>query len=254
MESESKQSPSFELSPTIIIGANHTGTRGLVEILNNLGSNSGKLEGPFLENDLFLSVTQHLIQKDSGENWLRAIYNVDFIKDHTDDLSHIPYIEKRLNNELESSYGENYKSKAWHWKCPSSALYLPTWLKLFPEAKIIFIKRPDIEVAESLYRRRELKNPFKAVRFNQVFNAKVENYLQSYEHVFRVNYHEFNQHKAELIDFLNMRSNPSEMEVEGFSVTKRKLLSSKRSLRSNLWFLLANFIIHLARWVSPKSI
>jgi hypothetical protein len=40
--------------------------------------------------------------------------------------------------------------KPWGWKDPRNVFTLPLWLRLFPEAKIIYIVRNGIDVAESL--------------------------------------------------------------------------------------------------------
>lgn len=163
-------------------------------------------------------------------------------------------MEERVSNEAESSYGTGYMNGPWHWKCPSSALYLPTWLKLFPEAKIIFIRRPDLEVAESLFRRRELTSPIKALRFNHVFNSKIDLYLKSYKNVFRVNYHEFNSKIPDLIQFLEMDLSKGNNNVDGFTIKKKRLFSANKSLRSNLWNMVVQIIIRVVNWITPNRI
>ncbi|WP_082813708.1 sulfotransferase [Bradyrhizobium sp. DOA1] len=60
--------------------------------------------------------------------------------------------------------GVNSLDTPWGWKDPRNTFALPIWLKIFPDAKIIYIKRNGVDVAQSL-RVRELKKLADAARF-----------------------------------------------------------------------------------------
>ena len=51
------------------------------------------------------------------------------------------YIDKR---------GITAQSQPWGWKDPRNTFTLPFWLSLFPDARVVFIERHGVDVAESL--------------------------------------------------------------------------------------------------------
>jgi hypothetical protein len=58
----------------------------------------------------------------------------------------------------------------WGWKDPRNTFTLPMWLRIFPEAKVVYIQRHGVDVAESL-RVRALKGFASAVQKYEKYRA-----------------------------------------------------------------------------------
>ena len=65
---------------------------------------------------------------------------------HSEDL-------KRGRELLQAISSSNPAERPWGWKDPRTTLFLPFWDAVAPDAVYIFVFRPMIEVADSLYRR-----------------------------------------------------------------------------------------------------
>ena len=139
----------YSRKPIIVLGLNHSGTRVLVDILTILGSNPGDVSNSWRENILFLNIHKKLISKISDRGWDKTIFDPDFINHFIDKKIYTDYIENILDKSLKNHY-ENFQSTAWHWKCPTSSIFLNTWGEIFPDAYYIIIKRSKRENVISL--------------------------------------------------------------------------------------------------------
>ena len=134
-------------------------------------------------NKLFLDIHKVLIGKVSDLGWNKTIFNLNFIKNFHDNCEYIDYIVSRLKNELHQNYTD-YLNHPWHWKCPTSALFQNTWIKIFPEAYYIINTRNPKRVAKSFLRRTgSTFLPFhKGIEFyrlmeNNIFSVRKKNYV-----------------------------------------------------------------------------
>ena len=103
----------FQSKPIIIEGANHSGTRVLVEMLSILGSDGGDYNNPWKENKFFLDIHGELVKKISSRDWTQTIFNLSFVKVYQNDLSHKDYIQDLLKHELEKHYPA-FRDSPWH--------------------------------------------------------------------------------------------------------------------------------------------
>ena len=113
------------------------------------------------------------------------------IKYLLEDQKLVPKLANILQNEI-SSYRFNQfwgfnnllKKKTilnnmWGWKDPRNSFTLPIWLKIFPNPKVIYMKRNGIDIAASLVKRQtkysqsENFNPF----IKQTFVQKIKNFI-----------------------------------------------------------------------------
>lgn len=85
------------------------------------------------------------ILKQSGSKFSSSIPDVDFDFNSVD-----------ISTELKKLKNKFYETNITLIKDPRICLLLPQWLEIFPEAKIIFLHRNPLEVAESLYRRQKM--------------------------------------------------------------------------------------------------
>ena len=172
-----------ERPPIIVLGANHAGTRLLVEILRTLGSHAGRIDNEWLEDETFLDIHRRLIGGVTGKGWTEAIFDIAFVERYHDDRRMVPEIRQWLAGSLSSSFPD--RSSPWHWKCPTSVMFLPSWLEIYPDALFVHIVRDSHEVARSLVRRRQFLGFGRATAFYEAMNRRVhearpsmKNYLQ----------------------------------------------------------------------------
>jgi hypothetical protein len=223
----------YQSKPIIIEGANHSGTRVLVEMLSILGSDGGDYSNPWKENKFFLDIHTTLVEKISSQDWGGTIFNLSFIREYQDDLSHKGYIENLLNNDLAKHYPA-FRVSPWHWKCPSSALFEKTWVHLFPEAYYLHIVRDPLQCAMSLYRRGEVKSIKEGINFCNTMNGRIraipkKNYL-------RVRYENLNKEIEAIASFLP------------FDIDRARIDSAKSVItRENLYWRKTKLLLSVAR-------
>lgn len=159
-----------ERPPIIVLGANHTGTRVLVEILRTLGSAAGRIENEWLEDETFLDIHRRLIGQVGG-GWTRTIFDMRFVESYRDDGRMVPEIRDWLAGSLSASFPD--RTMPWHWKCPTSIMFLPSWLEIYPDALFVHVERDPAEVARSLVRRRQFLSLRRAGAFYEAMNRRV---------------------------------------------------------------------------------
>lgn len=150
--------------PILILGMHRSGTSMLTRILERAGVFVGDDLSQDHESYFFYQLNNMLFNQ-LGGNW-----------DNPPDLNYLFNNERELrmnleyaNDMLASIRFRNYLGLKrylrirdykkinfnWGWKDPQSTVTLPFWLKIFPEAKIIYIERHGIDVAQSLKKRND---------------------------------------------------------------------------------------------------
>lgn len=161
--------------PIIIMGMARSGTTLLTDLLYRLGLFIGhKRIVVDQEARYFVSVNDMLLKRVHGY-WdnpapIRSFFKLEDAVSSTVRCMEEDIRSRRIASFLGWKRYLTYRSveafdKPWGWKDPRNVFTLPLWLRLFPQAKIIYIMRNGVDVAESLLTmerkvvaRREMKN------------------------------------------------------------------------------------------------
>ncbi len=129
--------------PVIILGVHRSGTSLLTRMLEAVGLFVGNdLQGDH-ESKVVIAVSNHYINK-TGGSW---------------DAPHYPNASDLKTNYIARAFDASFDGIKdafgpmqgfWGLKDPRMVITLPMWLQIFPEAKIIYIKRSPADIARSL--------------------------------------------------------------------------------------------------------
>jgi hypothetical protein len=151
------------VSPLVIIGMHRSGTTMLARQLEALGVLMGQRKESNHESTLFLGIDTWLVEQ-CGAAWDNPQAIGYLLKNKEARALCADYIRRylldtpRAISYLGLQKYLRYRSPAnlsvpWGWKSPLSAFTLPIWLDLFPDLKIIHIRRHGVDVANSLQHR-----------------------------------------------------------------------------------------------------
>lgn len=155
--------------PIIVIGMHRSGTTLLSRLLRKSGVQMGWLKGNDTDESLFFQNINKSLFRIAHSYWDEpkafkyALQNdrfksaaVNAVSSFLKTSSSFFYFGKLRKKEK----GFSTIPFRWGWKDPRNTYSLPIWLSLFPNAKVIFIYRNGLDVANSLYTRNEklLKN------------------------------------------------------------------------------------------------
>jgi hypothetical protein len=146
--------------PTILMGMARSGTTLLTDLLYRLGLFIGRKRIVVdQEAKYFVSVNDTLLKRVHGY-WDNPAPMRAFLKLEDAVSSTVRCMEEDIRSPRIASFlgwkqYVTYRSieafdKPWGWKDPRNVFTLPLWLRLFPGAKIVYIIRNGIDVAESL--------------------------------------------------------------------------------------------------------
>jgi len=131
----------------------------LVDMLTKFGFFAGKNLDANHEPFFFLRLNEWLMRR-AGGSWDYPLPTKYFLENEAifNEISHLfkEALSSRWFGEYTGSYVQyvlntDYSFPAhWGWKDPRNIFTLPVWLNIFPQAKIIYIKRNGIDVANSL--------------------------------------------------------------------------------------------------------
>lgn len=152
--------------PIIFIGMHRSGTSLLGRLLEQLGLFVGDKKDENNEALFFLEFNTWLMAQ-CGARWdnpeqLRCLWQPeaeavlqasrDYAKDLMSSVRAARYLGSKRYLGLRSIMAQQ---APWGWKDPRNTFTLPFWLSLFPDAKVVFIERHGVDVAESLRVRAE---------------------------------------------------------------------------------------------------
>lgn len=140
-----------------------SGTTLLSRTLSELGVLMGEDQSASTsESRFFLNLNEALLLK-TGASWYRPapfLRQMDQLKQSRKTVESLRAAclsrrsEQFLGRRRWREYGSILDQPChWGWKEPRTCLTLPLWLKVFPEAKIVFIVRNGVDVSDSLVRR-----------------------------------------------------------------------------------------------------
>ena len=146
-------------APIIFIGMHRSGTSMLGRLLESCGLFAGAQKDANNESIFFQDINSWLLSQ-CGGRWdmpqaIDTLWDQEEIlkwnQDYVQFLMQSPRSAQYLGwkRYLHSGGIPNIKG-VWGWKDPRNTFTLPFWLRLFPDAKIIHIKRHGVDVAQSL--------------------------------------------------------------------------------------------------------
>jgi hypothetical protein len=142
----------FFNAPILIIGMHRTGTSLLSRVLNDAGVFMGVLRDHNGESFPFLSVNQKLVP-----DWTHpeTVLNGIDIRPETMLAAHF-----QLPNEARWRLIPQI-GKPWGWKDPRNTFTVQAWLTLFPNLRLIHMRRQEASVVNSLLQRNHKPGEFR---------------------------------------------------------------------------------------------
>jgi hypothetical protein len=148
-------------NPIIIIGMHRSGTSLLSSILDSMNVHMGNKKDSNNESTFFLKLNTWILQQ-AGGNWVSKHSEIDdAIKNDRFKKLILNHIQYRLDS-LESieylglkrylNFNKN-NLHYWGWKDPRNTLTYDIWNEIYPDSKIISIRRHGLDVAYSLQKR-----------------------------------------------------------------------------------------------------
>ncbi len=148
--------------PIIILGMHRSGTSMTSGLLRQMGLFVGAdlFDDIHNESTYFKDINSELLKSvsagsDSTTNFKYLLGNPEILKMT---LRCLEYDVR--SSKAKQFFGSHVSLDSidtkWGWKDPQTMITIPLWLKIFPEAKIVYITRNGVDVASSL-RVRELK-------------------------------------------------------------------------------------------------
>jgi len=161
-------------APLIIIGMHRSGTSMLTHLLRELGIFVGKKLDPNHEALFFQNINDWLLQM-AGADWaypssFQELLTHKFLRRQCTNIIRI-----WMSTHFCSTYTGIWNFVRYHsifklpfhwcWKDPRSTITLPIWLDILPKAKVLYLVRNGVDVANSLMKRsykiikRSVQNP-----------------------------------------------------------------------------------------------
>ena len=140
--------------PVVILGMHRSGTSMVSELLDELGLFVGHELQDDHESTFFLDLNEQLFAR-VGAAWDRPLPVSDFLA--CDDA--VRMTAEALTADLSSRRVRPFLNRRttlaafdqpWGWKDPRTVVTLPLWLRVFPDAKLVYIIRNGVDVAKSL--------------------------------------------------------------------------------------------------------
>jgi len=222
-----KMEPDKERKCIMVLGMHRSGTSMVSGLLHVTGINLGKNlllgdlanEKGYFENEKILNLNE-LILKEIESSW-------DDIRPLPADLETRPeiiIISAELKKIIEEEY---FSSVVFGIKDPRLALFLPIYLKIFKDLKIIpyfiLVERKTIEIAESLTKRDGFTYE-KTVALTEKYRNIIKKHTKSVEHKIIVQYddvlnepYNFIKNIEKIFDIKLLSNNDDKNRIEGFA-------------------------------------
>ena len=146
-------------APVILIGMHRSGTTLVCKLLEEAGLFVGSEKDGNNESFFFLRLNEWILAQ-AGARWdtpepLAALLADDELSAQVVDELRFMMTAKRCAEFLgaEREGGIPAQAGPWGWKDPRTTLTLPLWLRVFPGARLIHVRRHGLDVAVSLMQR-----------------------------------------------------------------------------------------------------
>ncbi len=242
-----EKSMDYSQQPIIVLGVNHSGTRVLVDVLSMLGSDGGNCLNVWREDEFFLELHRELLGVTSQDEWTRKIFDIDTYYHHTPSQESENIVREKLASRLDESF-PNFDSRPWHWKCPTSALFMDFWLEQYPDAYYVHVVRDPYEVAGSLLRRRQFPDIKTALRYHKTMDSLI--LQRQFKNYLRVGYGQLKSEIENLLDFLPFLNAEKLPEAIDLIHGGAHIWKKGAPLRNNVNSLRVEILLRLARSVA----
>lgn len=196
LEKPNKEIIPHNSSPVIIIGMHRSGTTLLTRLLSEAGIHMGSYSCLETEESFFFQKINKAIFKLFHARWDNPEPLSSLRNSKAQQTSLAQVVKSMIKLRLFLLHGRGKKlnidafssCSTWGWKDPRSTFTLLVWMRIFPNAKVIWVQRNGIEVAESLLNRnvnqRHSKETFsiKGMSFEGAFSIW-EDYIQTCENI-----------------------------------------------------------------------
>jgi hypothetical protein len=158
--------------PVIVLGMHRSGTSLVAGMLIRLGvflgpglrlPQPGEARSPALilggygEAEAFFGLNEQLLER-AGATWARPEPLLALRGDPGFAAGAARFLQGATFGRIARNYlrGMPVDAEAWGWKDPRNTITLPLWLRLFPEARVLHVRRDPEAAARSLHRRAQL--------------------------------------------------------------------------------------------------
>lgn len=152
------------VGPIIVLGVHRSGTSVVAQLLEGLGVFMGARKDIHSEAVFFKSLNRFIFQQ-AGASWDRPEPMLELLEDK----EAMAVVRGALREQLSGPRRAVYMGAArflfsrdlfamntnWGWKDPRTVFTLPVWHGLFPNARLVVVRRSPGPIARSLMRRRQ---------------------------------------------------------------------------------------------------
>lgn len=174
--------PRAGVRPLIVIGSGRSGTALATRILEDLGYFMGARQDVNHEALFFIRLNTWLMAR-AGVSWHSPEALRDRLRDPAFVLEAIDHFRERSGSAAIAAYLGHRRYRRhrsleafsrvvpWGWKDPRNTFTLAVWREVFPEARVIHVRRHGIDVAASYWRIQQERSP-STLRFLAAAAAK----------------------------------------------------------------------------------
>jgi hypothetical protein len=150
-------------APVLVIGAHRSGTSATAEALRVLGLQLGQRLDSHSEPRRLQRLHEEYLHRVGGA-WHNPKPLIDWLGTRRGERHCVTYLRNVVRRQFSATFGYDgirglwplnriRTGGVWGWKEPRTTLFVPAWLKIFPDAKILHVVRHPLDVALSIQHR-----------------------------------------------------------------------------------------------------
>ncbi len=149
-------------APVLVLGTHRSGTSLVNRLLESGGLFVGKDLEENHESKAFIGLNRAVFRQASAK-WSEPLRVEELLNDPLAKEMFVDYFDRALRSPRMRGYLGNlaylrhrdprYLNIDWGWKDPRTSITLPLWLELFPDARLLRVRRHGVDVAASLHTR-----------------------------------------------------------------------------------------------------
>lgn len=151
-------------APILIVGAHRSGTSATAEALRVLGLQIGQRLDSHSEPRGLQRVHEEYLHRLRAA-WYNPQPLIEWLGTERGEHHCVTYLQNIVRRQFPAAFGYRGPLRGlwplmriragtvWGWKEPRTTLFLPAWLKIFPDAKILHVARHPLDVALSIQHR-----------------------------------------------------------------------------------------------------